>query len=1518
MASVKDMSVNDVLNMDVGQLHKACTELGIVYGTDARKPELQTALIDFCLRVTKPEVKRVDVNYEFKLKELEFAERAKEREYERERVVAEHERERVIAERESVERDKQREFERERMKYELKMKSADSGVKVENDDDKLKVQSAARLLPCFTESNVENYFCVFERIAKSNAWPEDMWAAVLQPKLCGKALKAFSELDEVKVTDYELLKEAILVAYELVPEVYRKRFRSFSKRTSETYTDFAHTLKIQFKRWLSGMNAYDDVEKLRQALLIEQFTQTLPTELRLWLLEKEPETLDEAAKLADQYSVTHKLYRNVSNVYTDKTVSDTRPSAGAQSNVAFKPSATQPRWNSSFERSCLYCHQKGHVIANCTVRKRNEERRHSSNHVNLVTGDVAVGVNNTGDTRKVCDVNKLRDTDDLLRPYCHIAWLMSVTGEEKPIVVLRDTGATRSLLSACHVNDVVVLAESVNVKGITSGYVSVPLVKTELRSEMLRGSYTVGLSDNLPIAIDMLLGNDIVCGDEQVVGVVQTRAQSRLTAGDRPTVKPMVDTVVKPVVLNNVGDEYVDMSEDFNVLYKPDIDVNNITRNELVDLQRQDVTLTKLYEGAIHVTDEGELNEDRVEYYLHNGVLFRKWRNRDDITDGCFIKQIVVPVQLRAKVLHMAHDRSFAGHLGVKKTLDRLLQNFFWPKVFAEVKEYCKTCSTCQLIGKSTEKHKAPLVLPPIIGVPFRRVSIDIVGPLPRTSSGCRFILTVMDHASRWPEAFALVDHTAASVADKMMEYFARYGFCSEVLSDRGSDFMSELFQCFTYKLGVQQIRCTPAHPQTNGMIEKFHACLKRVLKTYVKDYEGDWDKILCYALFAYREVPVVSLGLSPFEIVFGKHVKGPMSLLFDEWLSEIDVTRKSSVNIVQYMENLRERLQNAMLVVHDSLTDAQEDEKTYYDKDARSRVYEVGQKVLVMLPVPGDALSVKYQGPYTVERQTSPVDYVIRMPSTRRVLRVVHVNMMRPYFNRSQYVSLVVSDRPTVQCREVAMNVEDDLDLGDIPSSLSGVDRVQSGVSCTADKLHDKLKHLNQSQRSDMFNLLCRHKGVFSEKPGKTNLMTHSIKLKADVQPVQLRPYRMNVRMQEILRGEIEQMLKDGLIVESESEWSSPVLMVPKPDTTVRTCVDYRKVNDLSVVGNFPMPRVEDLVDKVGKAQFLTKIDLTKGFWQIPLDEKSRDIAAFVTPFGRYSWNFMPFGLKGSPSTFERCMCKALKGYEDFVGIYLDDILIFSMCWSDHVKHVGVVLSRLSECGFTLKLNKCEFAKNEIDYVGHRIGKGLVKPLEAKVKSLINFPRPTNKKQVLSFLGLAGYYQKFIAHYSDIAAPLSNLLCKSNSFVWSTECECSFQMLKSKLSSHPVLIVPDFEKSFAIFVDCSDVAIGACLAQLNCDNIYMPVCYLSRKLNVHQKHYATSEKEALALLTAVRSFKIYLFKKFVVFTDHSPLTFLKRMSSVNQKLLRWVLELEQYDMEIVHVKGVDNVIADCLSRPAS
>ena len=411
--------------------------------------------------------------------------------------------------------------------------------------------------------------------------------------------------------------------------------------------------------------------------------------------------------------------------------------------------------------------------------------------------------------------------------------------------------------------------------------------------------------------------------------------------------------------------------------------------------------------------------------------------------------------------------------------------------------------------------------------------------------------------------------------------------------------------------------------------------------------------------------------------------------------------------------------------------------------------------------------------------------------------------------------------------------------------------------------------------------------------------------------------PYRLHPERQQYLRKEVKYLLDNDFIEPSQSEWSSPCILVPKSDGTFRMCTDYRKVNSVTKTDTFPIPRIDDCIDNIGHAKYVTKFDLLKGFWQIPLTDRAKEISAFVTPDGLYQYKVMPFGMKNSPATFQRLVNSLIFGL-DGCKAYIDDAIIYSEEWKQHLEIIREFFKRLSDAKLTINLPKSEFCHASLTFLGHIVGQGQVRPVEAKVEAISDFPVPTGKRQLMRFLGMAGYYRKFCNNFSVIAEPLTNLLGKKVRYVWSEACQKSFDQLKAILKSAPVLSAPRFDREFKMAVDASDVGAGSVLLQEDDNGVDHPVCYFSKKFDKHQRNYSTIEKECLSLILALQHFQVYLSSAnspIVVFSDHNPLTFIYKMKNKNQRLLRWSLMLQEHNLDIRHIKGRDNIIPDTLSR---
>ncbi|GFW77606.1 retrovirus-related Pol polyprotein from transposon 17.6 [Trichonephila clavipes] len=349
--------------------------------------------------------------------------------------------------------------------------------------------------------------------------------------------------------------------------------------------------------------------------------------------------------------------------------------------------------------------------------------------------------------------------------------------------------------------------------------------------------------------------------------------------------------------------------------------------------------------------------------------------------------------------------------------------------------------------------------------------------------------------------------------------------------------------------------------------------------------------------------------------------------------------------------------------------------------------------------------------------------------------------------------------------------------------------------------------------------------------------------------------------------------MFKLGIIEVGESDYMSPMISVEVAGKEPRPCIDYRKLNGIIRMEYFPLPNIEERVEKVSAAKFITVLDLSKGYWQIPLSKTAQRYAAFCTSFGTYRPLRMSFGLKNAPYFFSKLMAELLNGLEDFVVPYLDDIAIFSDTWESHIKHMETVLQRIKRAKLTIKPSKC----------------------------------------------LAGYYQKYINLFSVIAAPLTDALkgrAKKGEITWTTECENAFRELKGKLIDKPVLYAPNFEREFIVQTDASNAGMGAVLTQLTEQGEEHPILYLSKKFSEVEKRYCTTEMECASIVLAIKRLHYYLDgNSFLVMTDHNPLVWLNRNVSSNPRLMRWALALQPYNFRIVHRSGKSHKNADSLSR---
>uniref|UniRef100_A0A8C1YTF7 Gypsy retrotransposon integrase-like protein 1 n=1 Tax=Cyprinus carpio TaxID=7962 RepID=A0A8C1YTF7_CYPCA len=520
----------------------------------------------------------------------------------------------------------------------------------------------------------------------------------------------------------------------------------------------------------------------------------------------------------------------------------------------------------------------------------------------------------------------------------------------------------------------------------------------------------------------------------------------------------------------------------------------------------------------------------------------------------------------------------------------RICDRFHWPGLEAEVKRFCQACPTCQATSPRTPPP-SPLIPLPIIEVPFERIGMDIVGPLPKSARGHEHILVIVDYATRYPEAVPLRKATAKSIAQELFLLASRVGLPSEILTDQGTPFMSRLMADLCRLLRVKQLRTTVYHPQTDGLVERFNQTLKQILRRVAAEDKRDWDLMIPYVLFGIREVPQASTGFTPFELLFGRQPRGLLDVAREAWEQQPAPHR----TIIEHVRQMRERIDRVMPLVREHLTRAQQAQQRHYNRAAQPREFQPGDRVMVLVPSSACKFLASWKGPYSVVERLGPVTYrlrQLRQPGRRQTEQLYHINLLKKWVGTRDQVAALSLTEPVVV---------------------------------------DVNPHLSAAQKTELLLLVSQFQDVFSSQPGQTHMLQHDIRTPPGV-VVRQRPYRVPEACRQAIEEEIQQMLKLGVIDPSRSPWSSPIVMVPKPDGTLRFCNDFCRLNEVSEFDGYPMPRVDELLDRLGRARYISTLDLTKGYWQIPLSEAAKPKTAFSNPSGHWQYRTLPFGLHWGP----------------------------------------------------------------------------------------------------------------------------------------------------------------------------------------------------------------------------------------------------------------------------------------------
>lgn len=1287
-------------------------------------------------------------------------------------------------------------------------------------------------IPCFDDKKdaMDSYLDRFERFAEACHWGTEDLVLQLSVLLTGQALDIYTRLPKADAADYEKVKKALLRHYDLTEDGYRSRFRTAKPQAREPPPQFMARLTDYLEKWIKLSPCENSEEGLIELMLMEQYLSTCSRDLAVHLKERACKTSTELVELATQYLDAH------------TTVNPWRRPSDSRNNNSKEPTPTKPKEENAKVTEdnkqgrkntfvCHFCGMEGHTQRFCPKRRRGAE--HASSFVSAQS--------------------RL------------IEFEATVAGHK--VVGIRDTGCTTVIVRSDLIPENSYTGESICCTLMNGQQIRVPVARVYIDTPYYRGSVEACCLES-PIA-DLVMGNipEIEQRDNQDLhqdpegtdvkaAAVETRAQQRH--------KPII-----PLRVPVAGDL--------------------VTHEVLAQLQKEDSTLERIRDYAEEGREIVTGKDNKSKYLWKKNILYRSFSS-PKVNQGKIILQVVAPSSLRAKVMSLGHEGLMAGHLGTQRTLDRVLSSFYWPGVHTDVGRFCRSCHVCQKTVNKGRIKPVPMQRMPVIDTPFKRIAVDLVGPItPMTRRKNRYILTAVDYATRYPEAIALPNIEAETVAEALVSIYSRLGIPEEVLSDQGSQFMSGVMQEVNRLLSIRRLVTTPYHPMCNGLVERFNATLKKMLMRVCEECPEEWDRYIDAVLFAYREVPNESTGFAPFELMYGRTVRGPMKILQQLWTGE--ETDPEVQGTYQYAIDLRHRLEKTCELAKEELEKASKSYKRYYDSKSRDRKFKVGDEVLLLRSASANKLLMQWSGPHKVVAVKSGCDYVIDLDGQTKTY---HANLLKKYFRRETVGAAVM--------------IVDDGDAGELNLPiLESTESIKDVV--VSDELDDK-------QRSEVQELLSKYQDVLTDLPGCTDLASHDVRLTTQ-QPIRMKQYPIPHHAKKAIEVEVAKMLAMGVIEPSSSPYCSPVVLVDKKDHTLRFCIDFRAVNKVTVFDSEPMPNPDELYARFANARYFSQYDLSKGFWQVPMTSAAKEVTAFPTDSGLYHFVRMPFGMVNACSTLNRLVRKVLQGSVN-AAAFMDDMVVGTETWEGHLAALEDTFERLRKAGLTARPSKTRIGFNQIDCLGHRLGNGNLQPCEDKVDKVRDSPLPTTKKQLRSFLGLVGFYHRYVPNFSTIAAPLTDMTKKgrSNTLIFGEAELKAFHALKEALCRYPVLRLPDFDQPFIVQTDASDTGIGAILLQEH-EGVKMPIAYASRKLSSAEKNYSVIERECLALIWALQKYQVYLYGKvFYLETDHKPLEFLQKARfGTNTRLGSWAMQLQRVRCYIKAVPGRNNSGADYLSR---
>ena len=891
-------------------------------------------------------------------------------------------------------------------------------------------------LPYFEESKdkMDSYLSRFEKYATANKWDKNVWAEYLSALLKGRVLDVYDRLSTKDAADYDKLKDALLKNFDMTERGFRKKFRYSRPERSETFIQFSSRLCSYLNKWLTMAKVEKSFEAVCDFMARDQFLEACSRELFVHLKPKAFENLDAMAKEADLFAEAR------GGVFSCVNKGQRDNKGAAQSKPESKPSGKP-------EIKCGIC-GKGHLTIRCY---KNPDRKQAYS-AEVASGSKGSNSDYGGENEQGTQIKSEESESSRGRGYTRGRGRGYFRGRGKTDGALRGGGHQMSFCKTEVNRESDDWIESIYQSKIDSSLNTDSKVKEGvcyfLKSRLPTAEGTVN-SRKVEVLRDTgctcctvkrsLVSDDQLIGKESYVTLIDETTQKYPLAvidvdcpffTGKTEALCMEDTLYDLVIGNIDGSKLPDMShfsaaavtrsqakQSENACRKlkvPDQIINE-DKEALKQAQATDPKLDSIRRrvDSGNITVSRGLNRGETKFIRKKDLTYRQFTkgNKDTL-------QLVIPEGFREKVLRLAHETLMSGHLGIKKTLDRVVSEFFWPGVCGDVARFCKSCDICQRTIQKGRVTKVPLGKMPLIDTPFKRVAVDIVGPIePRSDKKSRYILTMIDYATRYPEAVALPSIETERVAEALIAMFSRVGIPSEMLMEHESRVTIEVMNEVSRLLSLQQLTTIPYRPYSKGPVERFHAMLKRVLLTMCAERPNDWDKYLPALLFAVREIPQESLGFSPFELLYGRNVRGPMQILRELW--SVEETDEHARLTYQYVIDLRERLEKTCKLAQDNVRKLDIKQNAFYDKRARSRKFDEGDKVLLLLPSESNKVLLQWNGPYEVLELVNAMNYKINV---KGVVNTYPANMLKLFVERqnvTSYRSAVIDAHCNVKSKD-------------------------------------------------------------------------------------------------------------------------------------------------------------------------------------------------------------------------------------------------------------------------------------------------------------------------------------------------------------------------------------------------------------------------------------------------------------------------------------------------------------------